>query len=73
MKYLLRNGKVEFSGSRKALINYIKEKDADDYFVKEYGNIFETDFGRFKYVVENLGLQLSDKMTNKEYKKTHRR
>lgn len=73
MKYLLRNGKVECSGSRKAIIDYVREKYAEEYFVKEYGKMFDTDFGKFKFAIETLGLQLADKMTNKEYNKTHRR
>ena len=73
MKYLLRNGKVEFSGDKKQLIQYIKEKYKDEYWVKEYGKMFDSDFGKFKFAIETLGLQLSDKMSNKEYSKTHRR
>ena len=73
MKYLLRNGKIEYSGSKKQLIAYVKENYKDEYWIKEYGQLFETDFGKFKFAVDTLGLQLSDKMTNSEYKKTHRR
>lgn len=73
MKYLLRNGKVEYSGSKKQLIAYVKENYKDEYWVKEYSKLFDTDFGKFKFAIETLGLQLSDKMTNTEYKKTHRR
>lgn len=62
MKYLLRNGKVECSGSRKALMDYVRENHADNYFVKEYGNLFDTDYGKFKFTVESLGLQLADKI-----------
>ena len=73
MKYLLRNGKVEFSGDKKQLIQYVIENYKDEYWVKEYGKFFETDFGKFKFAIETLGLQLSDKMSNIEYSKTHRR
>lgn len=73
MKYLLKNGKVKYSGSKKQIIAYVKENYKDEYWVKEYGQFFDTDFGKFKFAVETLGLQLSDKMTNYEYKKTHRR
>lgn len=69
MKYLLRNGKVECSGSRKCLMNYVKENYKDEYWVKEYGKIFEIDFGKFKFAIETLGLQLTDKMKNSKYKK----
>ena len=73
MKYLLRNGKVEYSGDKKQLIAYVKEHYAEEYWVKEYGKLFDTDFGKFKFAIECLGLELSDKMSNKEYQKTHRR
>ena len=73
MKYLLKNGKVEFSGDKKQLIKYIKENYPNEYWVKEYAKFFETDFGKFKFAIEAIGLQLSDKMSNKEYSKTHRR
>ena len=72
MKYLLRNNKVEYSGSKKQLIEYIKEKYLEEYWVREYGKYFDTDFGKFKFAIETLVLQLSDKMTNKEYAKTHK-
>ena len=73
MKYLLRNKKVEFSGDKKQLIAYIKEHYKDEYWVREYGKFFDSDFGKFKFAIETLGLELSDKMTNAEYNKTHRR
>lgn len=73
MKYLLRNKKVEFSGDKKQLIAYVKENYKEEYWVREYGKFFETDFGKFKFAIETLGLELSDKMTNSEYKRTHRR
>lgn len=69
MKYLLRNKKVEFSGDKKQLIAYVKENYKEEYWVREYGKFFETDFGKFKFAIETLGLELSDKMTNSEYKK----
>lgn len=72
MKYLLRNKKVEYSGDKKQLISYVKEHYADEYWVKEYGKFFDTDFGKFKFAIEYIGLELSDKMTDKEYQKTHR-
>ena len=73
MKYLLRNNKVEASGNKQQLIQYIKENYPNEYWVKEYGKLFETDFGKFKFAIETLGLELSDKMSNTEYNKTHRR
>ena len=73
MKYLLRNGKVECSGSKQQLIDYVKENYAEEYWVREYGKFFDSDFGKFKFAIETIGLELSDKMSNKEYNKTHRR
>ena len=65
--------KVEASGSKKQLIEYVKEKYKDEFWVKENAKKFDTDFGSFKFTIETLGLELSDKMTNSEYNKTHRR
>lgn len=73
MKYLLRDKKVEYSGSKKQLMEYVKNHYSEDYQVKEYSKFFDTDFGKFKFVVKYLGFELSDKMTNKEYNKAHRR
>ena len=44
MKYLLRNKKVEASGSKKQLIEYVKEKYKDEFWVKENAKKFDTDF-----------------------------
>lgn len=73
MKYLLCDKKVEYSGSKKQIIAYVKEHYSGEYWVNEYGKLFDTDFGKFKFAIGCLGLELSDKMTNKEYNKTHRR
>lgn len=73
MKYLLRDKKVEYSGSKKQLIAYVKEKYKDEFLVKENSAKFDTDFGIFKFTIETLGLELADKMTDKEFNKTHRR
>ena len=73
MKYLIRDNKVEYSGSKKQLITYVREKYPDEYWVLEYGKDFDNDFGKFKFAIETIGLQLSDKMSDKEYSKTHRR
>ena len=73
MKYLIRDNKVEYSGSKKQLITYVREKYADEYWIREYGKDFDNDFGKFKFAIETLGLTLSDKMSDKEYKKNHRR
>ena len=73
MKYLLRNKKVECSGTKKQLIEYVKEKYEDDFWVRENSAKFDTDFGSFKFVLLCLGLELSDKMTNPEFNKLHKR
>mgnify|MGYP006989015700 CR=1 FL=1 len=73
MKYLLKNGKVLCSGSKKQLIEYVKTNYADEYWVREYGKLFDSDFGKFKFAIETIGLQLSDKMPDKEYTKNHRK
>ena len=65
--------KGKASGSKKQLIEYVKEKYKDEFWVKENAKKFDTDFGSFKFTIETLGLELSDKMTNSEYNKTHRR
>ena len=73
MKYLLRNGKTEYIGNKKQCIEYVRQKYKDDYFVQEYSKVFDLDFGKFKFTLECLGLELADKMSDKEYEKTHRR
>ena len=50
----------------------VKEKYKDEFWVKENAKKFDTDFGSFKFTIETLGLELSYKMTNSEYNKTHR-
>lgn len=60
MKYLIRNNKIEFSGNKKDVIKYITEAYEDDYFVQEYHKIFNKDFSKFIYCLQNLGLVLSD-------------
>lgn len=62
MKYLLRDGKVEYSGNKQQIIDYINECYEDDYWVQQYGKIFNKDFDKFLYTLQCLGLQLSNKM-----------
>ncbi len=73
MKYLIRNGKVEFLGNKKQIIAYVLEQYKKEYWVKENHKKFDIDFGSFKFTLETLGLELADKMPNKEYNKKHRR
>ena len=72
MKYLLRNGKVEYSGNKKQLIDYVKNKYKDDLWVRQNLKKIDNDFGCFKFTLAMLGLELSDKMSDKEYNKTHK-
>jgi hypothetical protein len=61
MRYLIRDGKIEFSGNKKQLIEYVREAYADDYWVQEYGNIFDKDSEKFRYATECIGLHVTDK------------
>ena len=69
------NGENEFNKDLlfKDILDYVKENYAEEYWVREYGKFFDSDFGKFKFAIETIGLELSDKMSNKEYNKTHRR
>lgn len=55
---VIRNGKVEFSGNKKEIIEYIRECYQDEYMVREYGNILNKDFNKLVYVLECIGLEL---------------
>lgn len=55
---IIRNGKVEFSGNKKEIIEYIRECYQDEYMVREYGNILNKDFNKLVYVLECIGLEL---------------
>jgi len=55
---IIRNGKVEFSGNKKEIIEYIRECYQDEYMVREYGNILNKDFNKLIYVLECIGLEL---------------
>lgn len=55
---IIRNGKVEFSGNKKEVIEYIRECYQDEYMVREYGKILNKDFNKLIYVLECIGLEL---------------
>ena len=55
---ITRNGKVEFSGNKKEVIEYIRECYQDEYMVREYGKILNKDFNKLIYVLECIGLEL---------------
>ena len=55
---IIRNGKVEFSGNKKEIIEYIRECYQDEYMVREYGKILNKDFNKLVYVLECIGLEL---------------
>lgn len=55
---IIRSGKVEFSGNKKEVIEYIRECYQDEYMVREYGKILNKDFNKLIYVLECIGLEL---------------
>ena len=61
MKYLVRNGKVEFSGSKKEIIDYILSAYEDDYFVQSYDKQLYHDNSILEEVLDDLCLQIWDK------------
>lgn len=61
MKYLVRNGKVEFSGSKKEIIDYILSAYEDDYFVQSYDKQLYHDNSVLEEVLDGLCLQIWDK------------
>lgn len=61
MPYLIRDNKVEYEGTKKQIIVYIKQAYEDDYWVQEYWDQLDKDYGRLKFVLENLGLCLKNK------------
>ena len=61
MPYLIRDNKVEYEGTKKQIIVYIKQAYEDDYWVQEYWDQLDKDYGKFKFVLENLGLCLRHK------------
>ena len=61
MKYLVRNGKVEFSGSKKEIIDYILSAYEDDYFVQSYDKQLYHDNSILEEVLDGLCLQIWDK------------
>lgn len=58
--YLIRKGKVEFTGSKHSIIEYIKEVYEDNYYVQEYWDQMEKDIQILKNVVRDLDLKLSE-------------
>ena len=58
--YLIRNGKIEFSGSKHSIIEYILEVYGDDYEVTEYKDQMEKDINILKNVVRGLNLKVSE-------------
>ena len=59
--YLIRNGKVEFSGTRKQIIDYVKLTYEDDYWIQEWNDQLQYDFAKLKFVLENLGLYIGNR------------
>ena len=61
MKYLIRDGKIEFSGNKKQVIQYLRDAYSDEYWIEQYSSILDKDIDKLYYVVQCLGLQLLDK------------
>lgn len=69
MKYLLKNGKLIFSGTRTQIIEYVKTQYKDEFWIKENAHKFEADYGVFKFSIEALELEIRDRIPNSEYNK----
>lgn len=61
MKYLIRDGKIEFSGNKKQVIQYLRDAYSDEYWMEQYSSILDKDTDKLYYVIECLGLQLLDR------------
>ena len=61
MKYLIRDGKIEFSGNKKQVIQYLRDAYSDEYWMEQYSSILDKDIDKLYHVVQCLGLQLLDK------------
>lgn len=59
--YLVRKGKVEFSGTKHAIVEYIKEAYSEDYYVQEYWDQLEKDLNKLKFVIGGLDLKLTER------------
>ena len=55
---LMRKNKIEFNGNKKQLIEYIRTRYCDDFWVDKYSKILSKDRDILMYVIENLGMQL---------------
>ena len=67
MAYLYRDGKCEFSGTRKQIISYILTSYADDYWVMEYNKQLTFDTGKFLFVLDCLGLEYYENKRRGKY------
>lgn len=63
MRYLIRDGKIEFCGTISEIISYIKES-YQDYYLDLYDKQIEKDFNKLNFVLENLGLKMSERKPN---------
>ena len=69
MKYLLKNGKLLFSGTKKQIMEYVRTQYKDEFWVKENVQKFDIDYGVFKFSIEASGLEISDRIPKSEYNK----
>lgn len=59
--YLIRDGKVEFSGTKHEIVEYIQEVYTEDYYVEEYWEQLDKDINKLKFVIGGLGLKLTER------------
>lgn len=64
--YLMRNFKVEYTGTRQEIIDYILAEYEYDYFVQEYGKQLYKDSNKLKYVLTGLELSLSNNLPKRK-------
>lgn len=58
--YLVRNGKVEFTGNKHNIVEYLKEVYEDNYYVQEYWDQMEKDTKILRGVIRDLGMKLAE-------------
>lgn len=64
--YLIRDSKVEYTGTRKEIIEYLLAEYEDDYFIQEYNKQLFQDSSKLKYVLDGLQLRISSKLPKRK-------
>lgn len=72
MRYLIRDGKIEFCGTISEIINYIKES-YEDYYIEEYDKQLEKDFNKLNFVLQNIGLKMSERKPRRKSERVSKR